>query len=90
MPGQHSLSFTLSRSLLKFMSRLSGSYVIILSLGNVRSVLRNKWILCMLTILVFRACETKAEPSTMMAVMVVNPTIQVIHVTRKILIVVVA
>ena len=44
----------------------------------------------MLTILVFRACETKAEPSTMMAVMVVNPTIQVIHVTRKILIVVVA
>ena len=39
----------------------------------------------------FRACKTTAEPSTaMMAVMVVNPTIQVIHVPRKILIVVVA
>ena len=39
----------------------------------------------------FRACKTTAEPSTVMtAVTVVNPTIQVIHVPRKILIVVVA
>ena len=70
------------------MSRLPGSYVIILSLGNVRPVLRNEWILCVLTILVSRACETKAEPSTVMAAMVVNPTIQVMHVPRKIPVVV--